>query len=160
MEFSKNTAKEEVSHEMLVLYLQEQMRKASQPDAEPEKRSKPIAEVNNASTGPEQEDKEKEQKPEGKYISTHPTDYLRILPDCKSQMPSLPIQRVPSHILGYGCLGRCYTGTNLIQIRDDLYGNDFDEVYVHEILHAINPMLDELDVRRQTRHMFDYTRYN
>jgi hypothetical protein len=66
--------------------------------------------------------------------------------DLTTFVPSLPIQRVPACILGYGVLGRCYVGTPLIQIRDDLHSERFENVVVHETKHAIAPHLGEPDV--------------
>ena len=104
-----------------------------------------------------------------KKVPNSDGDYLKDLPaaydvvkikDLSRFMPSLPIERVPSFILGSGVLGRCYTGSTVIQIRDDLYGKDFEEVDVHELKHAISPHLSEYQVRFWTRAMFNYTRYN
>ncbi len=97
------------------------------------------------------------------------TDYIPDIPegykvpgikDFTVFMQSLPVQRVPQHMLGYGVLGRCYTGSRLIQIRDDLYGKDFQEVDVHEQKHAVNPGMSEPEVRLWTRTMLGYGKYN
>jgi len=104
--------------------------------------------------------KPKEEKTEPSNYVTEPEDYPVQKPDVTLSMPSLPIQRVPSHILGNGVLGRCYVGTTLIQIRDDLYGDDFNEVDIHELKHALNPYLQEYYVRFWTRAMLGNTKYN
>ena len=65
--------------------------------------------------------------------------------------PGFEIQRVPAGQLGYGVLGRCFPYSGIIQIRNDLYGDEFTEVLTHELVHMRNPHLGELDVRAATR---------
>jgi len=107
---------------------------------------------------PEEEHREILIVPKKSYLV--PINYGIIKQDLSVFSPALPIQRVPSHILGHGVLGRCYVGTTLIQIRDDLYGSDFYEVDVHEMKHAVSPHMSEYSVRLWTRAMIGYTRYN
>ena len=65
--------------------------------------------------------------------------------------PGIEIKRVPASHLGYGILGRCFPYAGLIEIRSDLYGEDFTEVLTHELTHMHNPHLGELEVRMATR---------
>lgn len=67
------------------------------------------------------------------------------------------IRRVPKHELGYGILGRAFPCMGLIEIAADLYGNDFEEVRTHEILHMQNPEKSELDIRMLTRMSLPFT---
>ena len=95
------------------------------------------------------------------YIKIIPIEYNSIkIKDLSTLAPAIPIQRVPSYVLGQGVLGRCYTGSNLIQIREDLYDRDFQEVDVHEQKHALSPYMSEYSVRFWTRALFNSTRYN
>jgi len=75
------------------------------------------------------------------------------------QMPMHPVQRVPRHMLGPYVLGRCYPSLGVIQIADDLYGTDYDEVFAHEQKHLANPLMSEMEVRFWTKTLFPYTRY-
>ncbi|MBI4021531.1 MAG: hypothetical protein HY369_04765 [Candidatus Aenigmarchaeota archaeon] len=65
--------------------------------------------------------------------------------------PGIEIRRVAGHELGYGILGRCFPYSGLIEIRSDLYGEEFAEVLTHELTHMASPQLSELDVRVATR---------
>lgn len=71
--------------------------------------------------------------------------------------PGIEIQRVPSGTLGYGVLGRCFPYAGLIQIRQDLYGDDFFEVLTHELTHMQHPHLGETEVRGATRMKLPFT---
>ncbi len=106
------------------------------------------------------EDKMDRKQQRGYMVQLPPGyDVVRIR-DLSRFSPSIPVERMPQHILGNGVLGRCYPALGVIQIRDDLYGRDFEEVDVHELKHAISPHMSEYQVRFWTRAMFDYTRYN
>ncbi len=63
----------------------------------------------------------------------------------------ITIERAPSSVLGFGVLGQAMPGLNLIHIREDLYGNDFEEVKKHEINHILFPYLTEGQIRDKTR---------
>ena len=76
----------------------------------------------------------------------------RLPEDDSLPLPFHAIERVPPHLLGNGVLGRCYTGQSRIQIRDDLYGRLFSEVFLHERLHSLNPNLSEKQVRLWTKY--------
>ena len=65
--------------------------------------------------------------------------------------PGIDIKKVPAGQLGYGILGRCFPYSGLIEIRSDLYGEDFREVLMHELTHMQHPNWSEMDVRVATR---------
>jgi hypothetical protein len=67
------------------------------------------------------------------------------------------VRRVAAHHMGYGVLGRCFPYSGIIEIRGDLYGDDFQEVLTHEIIHMQNPGASELDVRQLTRMRLSFT---
>ncbi|MBL7160911.1 MAG: hypothetical protein ISS93_03630 [Candidatus Aenigmarchaeota archaeon] len=71
--------------------------------------------------------------------------------------PGIEIHRVPAGQLGYGILGRCFPYSGLIEIRSDLYGDDFQEVLTHELTHLQNPQMGEMDVRAATRLKLQFT---
>lgn len=64
---------------------------------------------------------------------------------------NIRIHRVPGQRLGYKVLGRAFPWYGLIEIRDDLTGNDFIEVKTHEILHIIHPQMSEYNIRAMTK---------
>jgi hypothetical protein len=66
--------------------------------------------------------------------------------------PGVMVVRSSGQVLGNGVLGRCYKGGNIIEIRDDLYGQDFEEVLRHEVNHVMFPYLGEHEVRSKTRY--------
>jgi len=71
------------------------------------------------------------------------------------------VQRVPASILGENVLGRAILALNLIQIREDLYGLDFEEVKKHEVNHILYPYMTELEIRQKTRRELPfYTRFH
>lgn len=67
------------------------------------------------------------------------------------------IRRVPRTLLGYNILGRAFIYTGIIEIASDLYGNDFEEVKLHEMLHIQNPTLGEGEIRRLTKETLPFT---
>lgn len=71
--------------------------------------------------------------------------------------PGFEIRRVPAHSLGYGVLGRCFPYSGIIEIRNDLYGDEFSEVLTHELTHMANPQWSELDVRIATRNKLPFS---
>lgn len=71
--------------------------------------------------------------------------------------PGFEIRRVPAHSLGYGVLGRCFPYSGIIEIRNDLYGDEFNEVLTHELTHMANPQWSELDVRIATRNKLPFS---
>jgi len=71
--------------------------------------------------------------------------------------PGIEIRRSSSSELGYGILGRCFPYSGIIEIRNDLYGDDFFEVLTHELTHMHNPHLNELEVRAATRLKMPFT---
>lgn len=71
------------------------------------------------------------------------------------------IRRVPRYSLGYRVLGRAFPLMKRIEIASDLYGQDFEEVKTHEIIHVRHPELSEADVRRRTRQSLSFSaRFN
>ncbi|MFC2136101.1 hypothetical protein ACFLTH_15910 [Bacteroidota bacterium] len=64
---------------------------------------------------------------------------------------NLAVRRVPQYALGVGVLGRTWPGTGMIEVLDGLYGNDFHEVMLHEVLHNIYPSDSEYMIRQKTK---------
>ena len=74
---------------------------------------------------------------------------------------STRIQRVPASVLGENVLGRAILALNLIQIREDLYGLDFEEVKKHEVNHILYHYMTEWEIRQKTRMELPfYTRFH
>jgi len=90
-----------------------------------------------------------------KYIPKHVSYYVR---DMTVQMVVRSVERVPRHILGANVLGRCW-GYGEIQIADDLEGEDYEEVHVHEQKHANSPWMSEGAVRFWTQALLPWARY-
>jgi hypothetical protein len=65
--------------------------------------------------------------------------------------PGLLIRKVPRYILGYHVLGRTFPSLGIIEIAMDLYGDEFEEVKLHELTHFENPEQSEYWVRKETR---------
>ena len=61
------------------------------------------------------------------------------------------IKRVPKAVLGEGVLGRSFPGLKIIEIRNDLYGMDWEEVLRHEMNHVNFPYLTENQIRTKTK---------
>jgi hypothetical protein len=64
---------------------------------------------------------------------------------------NLSVRRVPGYSMGEGVLGRTWPGTGVIEILEHLYGQDFEEVMLHEILHNLYPADSEGMIRQKTR---------
>lgn len=74
---------------------------------------------------------------------------------------NLAVRRVPQYALGTGVLGRTWTGTGVIEILGGLYGDDFDEVLMHEVLHNIYPSDSEYMIRHKTKQRMPFqTKWN
>ncbi len=71
--------------------------------------------------------------------------------------PGIEVKKVPAGQIGYGILGRCFPYSGVIEIRSDLYGDDFAEVLTHEIIHMQNPHMGEHEVRMATRMKLPFT---
>ena len=67
------------------------------------------------------------------------------------------IRRASRLELGYGVLGRAFPYRGLIEVASDLYGNDFEEVKMHEILHMQHPEKSEMEIRMMTRMALPFT---
>ena len=61
------------------------------------------------------------------------------------------IRRVSQNILGTGVLGRAFLGMNYIEILDSLFGNAYQEVLTHEVMHIMYPQKKEMEIRHITR---------
>lgn len=61
------------------------------------------------------------------------------------------IRRVPPEVLRPQVLGRAFPSLGLVEIRNDLYGNDFEEVKLHELMHMSHPSKSEYEIRQLTR---------
>ena len=68
----------------------------------------------------------------------------------RSYVPGMIVRKVPRSELGYNILGRTWPGMGIIEIAMDLYGDDFDEVLLHEMIHNENPESSEEEVRTET----------
>lgn len=64
---------------------------------------------------------------------------------------NIEIRKVPRFRLGYNVLGRAFPPSGLIEIAEDLYGQDFQEVKTHEMLHIKHPQKSEYEIRQLTR---------
>ena len=93
-------------------------------------------------------------KPQQLYSSNSFKDYIfRPL--------KISVTRVPQYGLGEGVLGRTWTNKGIVEILYGLYGNDFDEVLMHEILHNIYPDDPEWMIRQKTRDRMPFdTKWN
>lgn len=76
--------------------------------------------------------------------------YTNYVPPVSSYY-NVEIRRVPKFKLGYNILGRAFPRRRTIEIRDDLYGHDFEEVKTHELLHIKHPQKSEYEIRQMTR---------
>jgi len=96
-----------------------------------------------------------EEKPEEGNDSEEQEDetnpYLPVYQPQKPDYFGWIIRKVPRQQLGYGILGRAFPYMGLIEIAADLYGNDFEEVRTHEILHMQHPEKSEFDIRLLTK---------
>lgn len=63
----------------------------------------------------------------------------------------MSVTRASNYILGEGVLGRTWPSTGAIEILEGLYGYDFEEVLLHEILHNIYPQDNESTIRKKTK---------
>jgi hypothetical protein len=77
--------------------------------------------------------------------------YPSYAPPLSVYYNNLEIRKVPRFKLGYNVLGRAFPSIGLIEIADDLYGQDFQEVKTHEMLHIKHPEKTEYEVRQLTR---------
>ena len=83
------------------------------------------------------------------YIS--PSKRKEIAANYTFTPTNVQIFRVPQTVLGYNVLGCAFLGTNVIYIRDTLYGDQFEEVKRHEINHIVNPFMTECQIRSKTK---------
>lgn len=67
------------------------------------------------------------------------------------------IRKVPRYFLGYNVIGRAFPYLRVIEIASDLYGDEFEEVKVHEMIHIKQPELSEWQVRMKTRGSLTFT---
>jgi len=74
---------------------------------------------------------------------------------------NLAVRKVPQYALGTGVLGRTWPGTGVIEILAGLYGDDFNEVLMHEVLHNIYPSDSEGTIRYKTKQRMSFpTKWN
>ena len=64
---------------------------------------------------------------------------------------NVSIKRVPPAVLGENVLGRSFPGLKIVEIRDDLYGKEWEEVLRHEMNHINFPYLTESQIRTKTK---------
>lgn len=100
-----------------------------------------------------EETKEDDEKSEQEKINPYLLIYVHPKPQ---YYPGVEIRKVPRHVLGYNIMGRAFPYMGLIEIASDLYGNDFEEVKTHEILHIQNPGMSEENVRIMVKHMLPF----
>jgi hypothetical protein len=67
------------------------------------------------------------------------------------------IRKVPRYALGYRVLGRAFPYAGIIEIAADLYGQEFEEVKTHEMLHIKYPRASELSIRSMTKALLPFT---
>ncbi len=79
-----------------------------------------------------------------------------------SSIPAgITVVKVPPYVLGENVLGRAFIYQGFIQIREDMHGNDYEEVLLHELLHIFHPEKDEKEIRDMTRTRLPFvSRYN
>lgn len=70
------------------------------------------------------------------------------------------IRKVPKGFLGYRVLGRAFPHSKVIEIADDLEGDEFEEVKLHELLHIQDSYASEYDIRSRTRSLLGKTKWN
>jgi hypothetical protein len=72
----------------------------------------------------------------------------------------LRVVRASEGELGKGVLGVAYIGLGLIKILDNLYGQEYQEVLKHEVLHHQYPHEAESSIRKMTMNALPYpTKY-
>ena len=64
---------------------------------------------------------------------------------------NIKIRRVTPAVLGENVLGRSFPGLKIVEIRDDLYGKEWEEVMRHEMNHINFPYLTEGQIRTKTK---------
>ncbi|MBC8501246.1 MAG: hypothetical protein H8D38_05800 [DPANN group archaeon] len=119
-----------------------------------------------------QKEKESEIKKERKHVkyiyynsySSKPGDIYSIQTDSTKYffIPSnIAVRRVPQYALGISVLGRTWPGTGMIEVLEGLYGNDFEEVLMHEVLHNLYPGDSEYMIRQKTKQRVPFpTKWN
>ncbi|MBU0530673.1 MAG: hypothetical protein ABIH52_02925 [Candidatus Aenigmatarchaeota archaeon] len=83
--------------------------------------------------------------------------YILVYKPARPDYFGFVIRKVSRQQLGYGILGRAFPYLGLVEIASDLYGNDFEEVRTHEILHMQNSEKSEMDIRTLTRMSLPFT---
>ena len=74
---------------------------------------------------------------------------------------NIKIKRVNPSVLGEGVLGRAFPGLKVIEIREDLYENEWEEVLRHEMNHINFPYLTESQIRTKTKQELPfYSKYH
>jgi|TARA_B100001971_G_C17991823_1_gene432717 hypothetical protein len=86
-----------------------------------------------------------------KYYTTNLNKNYNYFSTGSYSIPGINIIRVPSSVLGDNVLGCAFLGRNLVYIRQDLQGSDFEEVKKHEINHILYPHFNEWQIRSKTR---------
>lgn len=75
--------------------------------------------------------------------------------------PGVIVKRMNQNELGYGTLGIAIKSLGLIGVLETLYGNDFNEVLMHESIHLENWDATESWVRQETKQRCDFeTRFH
>ena len=64
---------------------------------------------------------------------------------------NVKIKRTSQVVLGNNVLGRSFPGLKIIEIREDLYGTDWEEVLRHEMNHINFPYMTENQIRTKTK---------
>ncbi|MBI2675242.1 MAG: hypothetical protein HYX24_02195 [Candidatus Aenigmarchaeota archaeon] len=78
-------------------------------------------------------------------------NYNYYVPLLQMAYMGVVIRRVPRWHLGYGVLGRAFPFYGLVEIAQDLYGKDFEEVKTHELMHIKYPDRPENEIRQMTK---------
>lgn len=94
------------------------------------------------------EDEEKEEETKQQFpVQTNSSPYYG----------NIVIKKVPKYVLGYHVLGRAFPYLGLIEIAADLYGQEFEEVKTHEILHIKHPQASEMEIRRMVKEILPFS---
>lgn len=84
------------------------------------------------------------------------TNYTTYTTPISVYYNNIEIRRVPRFKLGYGVIGRAFPKLGIIEIADDLYGYDFEEVKIHEMLHIKHPEKTEYEIRHLTKMLLPF----
>ncbi len=110
-------------------------------------------------TEPEEQENEEEPEDRGEQEDEEQSESSRTQerPVSSPYIGDVEIRKVPRYFLGYNIIGRAFPYLRVIEIASNLYGNEFEEVRVHEMIHIKQPELSEWQVRMKTRESLTFT---